>query len=179
MERELVVRAQAGDQAARDTLVLAHAGLVSTLAHRYCSRRHPYEDLRQEGFLALLEAIPGFDTSRGKRFPTYAGQWVRSRLLEAIGWRRRWRDELPVPGAVLDERAARGDAFAELERREQAEHLMSRLSTFEAALLHARYWDGLTYERLGRQCGRTRERIRQIHREALERLRFLRTISRG
>ena len=46
------------------------------------------EDLEQEGFLALYDAVDGYDEAQGVRFLTYAEYWIRqriSRYLQANG----------------------------------------------------------------------------------------------
>lgn len=46
------------------------------------------EDLEQEGFLALYDAVDGYDDAQGVRFLTYAEYWIRqriSRYLQANG----------------------------------------------------------------------------------------------
>ena len=60
----LIVRAQQGDKAASEQLVLENAGLIWSIARRY--------DLYQLGALGFLKAIAGFDTQYGTQFSTYA-----------------------------------------------------------------------------------------------------------
>lgn len=38
------------------------------------------EDLEQEGFLALYDAVDGYDSAQGVRFLTYAEYWIRQRI---------------------------------------------------------------------------------------------------
>ena len=38
------------------------------------------EDLEQEGFLALYDAVDGYDEAQGVRFLTYAEYWIRQRI---------------------------------------------------------------------------------------------------
>lgn len=38
------------------------------------------EDLEQEGFLALYDAIDGYDAAQGVKFLTYAEYWIRQRI---------------------------------------------------------------------------------------------------
>lgn len=64
-------------QRARDRLVWANQGLVSSYARRLLGRGVPLEDLVQEGNIGLLVAIRKFDSERGCRFSTYAGWWIR------------------------------------------------------------------------------------------------------
>lgn len=74
-ERELILRAKAGDAAARDALVRGHMRLVVATVRKL--RRMADEDLIAEGVLGLLEALDRFDTSYGVRLSTYAAPWIR------------------------------------------------------------------------------------------------------
>jgi len=80
-EAELLQRAQAGDEQARDRLVECNLRLVLSIARRYVRPGLPLEDLVQEGAIGLIKAINHFDTNRGLRFSTYATWWIR----QAIG----------------------------------------------------------------------------------------------
>lgn len=82
-ERDLVVRAQAGDRRARDRLVLEHRPLVERIAKSIMRRPlRQVEDAVQTGFLGLLHAVDKFDTSRDVRFNTYARHWIRAEILD-------------------------------------------------------------------------------------------------
>ena len=65
----LIVRAQQGDKAASEQLVLENAGLIRSIARRYFGRGVEPDDLYQ---LGALKAIAGFDTQYGTQFSTYA-----------------------------------------------------------------------------------------------------------
>ena len=68
----LIVRAQQGDKAASEQLVLENAGLIWSIARRYFGRGVEPDDLYQLGALGFLKAIAGFDTQYGTQFSTYA-----------------------------------------------------------------------------------------------------------
>ena len=70
--RQLIVRAQQGDKAASEQLVLENAGLIWSIARRYFGRGVEPDDLYQLGALGFLKAIAGFDTQYGTQFSTYA-----------------------------------------------------------------------------------------------------------
>lgn len=70
--RELIARAQAGDDAALEALVVNNTGLVRTVAVRFRDRGTELDDLMQIGTLGLLKAIRSFELSRGTAFSTYA-----------------------------------------------------------------------------------------------------------
>lgn len=64
--------------------VEAHLDRVLPLAWEYRHLGVPLEDLQAEGTLGLLEAATRFDPARGVRFLTYAGWWIRKRIVEAV-----------------------------------------------------------------------------------------------
>ena len=64
--------------------VEAHLDRVLPLAWEYRHLGVPLEDLEAEGTLGLLEAATRFDPARGVRFLTYAGWWIRKRIVEAV-----------------------------------------------------------------------------------------------
>ena len=70
--RELLLRARAGDKAALEQLVIDNAGLVRSIAVRFRDRGTDMEDLMQIGTIGMIKAIRSFDTARGTAFSTYA-----------------------------------------------------------------------------------------------------------
>ena len=80
-QRRLLTRMAAGDQNARCRLIEAYLGIVSTLARRYAKKWGlPFEDLMQEGALALVQAIDHYDHRRGMKLSTYATWWVKQSI---------------------------------------------------------------------------------------------------
>ena len=72
-EKELSVKALAGDRDAVNTLVECNLLLVVSVAKKYYGCGLPLLDLIQEGNLGLIKAAEKYDGSRGFRFSTYAG----------------------------------------------------------------------------------------------------------
>lgn len=69
---ELIARCQAGDQDAKDTIVLENAGLIWSVVKRFLGRGTEPEDLYQLGCLGFIKAVDGFDLQFGTQFSTYA-----------------------------------------------------------------------------------------------------------
>jgi RNA polymerase sigma factor (sigma-70 family) len=82
--------AQAGCQACQDGLMRQHEGLVHFILRRRVRGDVPYEDLLQEGRIALWQAILHFDPRRGVTFSTYAGAAIQNQM-----WRAVRRDNRP------------------------------------------------------------------------------------
>jgi len=74
-------------QAARASLVEAHATLVRRIAHHLAARLPSsvqVEDLIQAGMIGLLEASSKYDDGKGASFETYAGIRIRGAMLDEI-----------------------------------------------------------------------------------------------
>lgn len=69
---ELIIRAQQGDEEAKDQLVNENMGLVWSLVRRFSGRGYELEDLFQIGSIGLLKSIDKFDLSFNVKFSTYA-----------------------------------------------------------------------------------------------------------
>lgn len=80
---ELAVLVREGHQA-REHLMLANTGLVKTIARGELGMsRVALDEVIQEGFVALAEALQRYDHRRG-RFGPYAAAWIRARVRTAI-----------------------------------------------------------------------------------------------
>lgn len=80
------------NRAEHDAMVLLHQGLVRAIAwkiHRRLPDRVEIEDLIAYGQIGLLEAIAAFDSTRSRRFSTYAWHRIRGAILDGLG-RMNW-----------------------------------------------------------------------------------------
>lgn len=69
---KLIMKAQSGDESAKEVLVEENIGLVWSLVKRFSSRGYELEDLFQIGSIGLLKSIEKFDHSYNVKFSTYA-----------------------------------------------------------------------------------------------------------
>ena len=78
---QLVARIQGGDNEAENLLQLwkQNKGFIATIARRY-SAGAEMEDLEQEGYIALCEAVQHYDPGRGMSFISYAAFWIKRRM---------------------------------------------------------------------------------------------------
>ncbi len=70
--RELIIKAQSGDERATEILVLENTALVKSIALKFRDRGTEFEDLMQIGTIGMIKAIRSFDIERGTAFSTYA-----------------------------------------------------------------------------------------------------------
>lgn len=137
-KRRLLRAARRGDRGARDRLVSAYLGLVRSVAARYRDYGLPFDDLVQEGSLGLLEAIEGYDPSRGPDFEAYARFRVRRAIRNALTEQARL---IRLPKQVVERRRALDRAEARLiaaGQRPTVHELAAATGLSEAAVRDAR-----------------------------------------
>lgn len=147
------------------------------------------EDLIQEGFIAMLEAVRAYDPEKGLKFASYLNFPVMNRFNGAVGLRRHKQNpidnctsldcELPegdssIGDLVPDEASVQ--AFDNSERELALDQLKSTLEYVLGRIeggdiIKARYLDEKTYERIGEQFGISCETVRRREKKALEQIR--------
>ena len=77
----IVAAVQARDNEAENMLELwqQNKGFIAMMARRY-SAGAEMEDLEQEGYIALCEAVQHYDPTRGMSFISYAAFWIKRRM---------------------------------------------------------------------------------------------------
>ncbi len=155
--RELIRRAQAGEDSARDDLIARYEPLILRMASRAVGRyiRKGQDEEASIALLAFNEAITSFDPDRGRGFVRFAEQVIRRRLVDH--YRRQRRPEVVL--SELEEEDEEGRPYvpvlaqAAIERdRQEAEAQARReeIQQFEGRLRQY----GLSLEELARICPR-------------------------
>jgi RNA polymerase primary sigma factor len=82
---QLVIRIKAGIDSAENMLTLYNQvkAFIHTIAWKHRGQEE-VEDLEQEGYLALYDAIDGYDPDTGYKFLTYAEYWIKQRIVRYI-----------------------------------------------------------------------------------------------
>jgi RNA polymerase sigma factor len=155
--RELIRRAQAGEDTARDDLITRYEPLILRMASRAVGRyiRKGQDEEASIALLAFNEAITSFDPDRGRGFVRFAEQVIRRRLVDH--YRRQRRPEVVM--SDLEEEDDEGHAYvpilaqAAIERDRQETEAAARreeIETFERRLRPF----GLSLAELARICPR-------------------------
>lgn len=138
-EKELSIKALAGDRNAINTLVECNLLLVVSVAKRYYGCGLPLLDLIQEGNIGLIKAAEKYDGSKGFRFSTYATYWVRQAISRALGEQSR---TIRIPANMIDllskVKKASGDLAQQLHRlptdKEIAKHLKIEIEKVQTVM---------------------------------------------
>jgi RNA polymerase sigma-B factor len=86
---ELVCASRRGDDAAREELIVRHAGLARAIARGYAGRGMAHDDILQSGYIGLIHAVDRYDPARGVPLDAYAGRMIEGEIMHLFrdrGW---------------------------------------------------------------------------------------------
>ena len=107
--RQLLEKAQAGDEAAREKLISGNLRLVLSVVQKFANRGESMDDLFQVGCIGLIKAIDCFDLNQNVQFSTYGVPMIAGEL------RRFLRDH----SAIRVSRSMRDTAYKVLQAKEK------------------------------------------------------------
>lgn len=169
MEEELWRRFSVeGDEEARDELIVSYRPLVFWMARRFTVRPSSYQDLIQEGMVALIRAVDRFEPERHLKFTTYAFHRIRGQMINFL---QRSESRAPVP--VDDEFLAAGDPFTpdSLDTLLTVLDELKRLPSKEGAVAQALLIDGKDAKEVALERGIDISHVYRLKRNALAKLR--------
>ena len=169
--------AVSGDAGAEDELIERYTRLVRICARPYFLAGGDSEDLTQEGFLGLINAIRSYKPESGTSFRAYAEVCIRNRIVSAVRTASRKKhdplnDGVSLEYVILSEEDRQSSNIQpEVFSRSPEEQLLAResekefystfsrcLSSFETQVLF-RFLDGLTYRQIAGEVGRTEKAV--------------------
>lgn len=107
--RQLLEKARAGDEAAREKLISGNLRLVLSVVQKFANRGENMDDLFQVGVIGLIKAVDCFDLNQNVQFSTYGVPMIAGEL------RRFLRDH----SAVRVSRSMRDTAYKVLQAKEK------------------------------------------------------------
>ncbi len=117
----LIRKAQKGDSAAQETLVVRNTALVKSIVKKFLNRGVEFDDLMQIGSLGLIKAIKGYDPSFDVRFSTYAVPMIAGEI------KRFLRDD----GIIKVSRSLREKSFEIFNTKERMKDELKREPTID------------------------------------------------
>jgi len=168
----------------RDRIVEANTRLVFSIVKKFINANNLFDDLLSDGIVALIRAVEKFDYDRGFRFSTYATQVVRRNAYREIVQNQQERAKM-VGGLqdmdidLSDEE--RSPAISESrwhELRSRLSLMLGDLDRREKFIIRARFSLGShrrvhTLQALADRLGVSKERVRQLERRAMDKLRAM------
>ena len=168
----------------RDHLVVENLGLVYAAARRFPCWTLNREEQQSAGKLALLRAVDSFNPWLGFRFSTYAYHAIRRSIIaESIGeqrWRTRYvevcrdRAEPARRAQAAQHPEDSSDAWVDRLRMTLAQNRADLDARTSLVLSHRFPMDGTdsaTLGNVGKALGLSKERVRQIQKTGLAKLR--------
>ncbi|KAA5543282.1 sigma-70 family RNA polymerase sigma factor [Roseiconus nitratireducens] len=166
----------------RDRIVEANLRLVFSIVKKFVNPNNNFDDLLSDGIVALIRAVEKFDFDRGFRFSTYATQVIRRNSYRTVVVKQQERQK--TVGGLQDMEIDLTDEGRESAISEKRWHeLRSRLSVMlddldrrEKFIIRARFSLGAhrkvhTLQALANRLGVSKERVRQLERRAMDKLR--------
>jgi len=175
-------------QEARADLVRANMALVLAMAKRTRIPNVEFGELVSEGNMALLRSVEKFDVSRGFKFSTYACRSILKSFNRLATKTGRYRQHFPTEYDPDLERSDYDVHKHEMQREQSIgaladilDHNRAKLTQVEQTVVRERFalgrhgkgGRGRTLAEVGKMVGLTNERVRQIQKLALEKIRMV------
>jgi RNA polymerase primary sigma factor len=196
-ERKLLFKAKNGDLDAQNEILTSNLRFVFNIASRYKGQGAAISDLISEGNLGLVKAIQKFNPEKDVKFISYAVWWVRNSMQEFIKKRQvclnieKDEDTLNIPltsnkipdtedewverkDAVLSDEEDEAKRELHKNQRKIVNELLGILEGREKYIVEQYYGIGCkekNLEEIGKELGITKERVRQIKKQGLNKLR--------
>lgn len=166
----------------REELARANLRLVMSIARRVSTSPDECDEYVAEGNTILLNAIDKFDFSRGYRFSTYATHAIQRHLYRLISRRnkRRGREATESGSALLDSSVSTPtDEPTQEDVMAAATAIIARIEDIlderSVHIVRGRFGlndsnKGKSLRELGEELGISKERVRQILQQSIEKL---------
>lgn len=166
----------------KNHIVAANIRLVVSIVKQLASSPSGFEDMLSDGLLAMMRAVEKFDFDRGFRFSTYATMVIRRQLYRSMKNEHRDRGRFPsADNVLLSEHAEQENdpriGFHGWNRlSETLGKMITQLDAREQLIIRARFGfdtDGKkqTLQSLAKEFGVCKERVRQLEKRAMTKLR--------
>lgn len=178
---EIEQRLQRAEQI-RDHLIKSNMRLVMSIAKKFVTPQVSFDELLSDGIVSLIQSVAKFDVERGFRFSTYAYYSIARNAHRSV--QKAHKEEARYTRVAEtwafqqeDDQANRTDHVWN-RLQDLLSTMISKLNPRERFVIHSRYALGAqrsvrTLQALGTRLGISKERVRQLERRAVEKLRGL------
>lgn len=189
-ERECFLKAEKGDEDARQLLILHNLRLVSHIVRKYYSTAKNAEDLVSIGTIGLVKAVDTFNVHNGAKFATYAAKCIQNEILMHFRSQKKLSAEVSLsetididrdgnPLTYIDVICSEEDIAEEIDKKMLTEKLLRAvdgvLTPRERQIVMMRYGLGGTPPQTQREIASvlsiSRSYVSRIEKSALAKLR--------
>ena len=189
-ERECFLKAEQGDEASRQKLILHNLRLVSHIVRKYYSTAKNAEDLVSIGTIGLCKAVDTFNVHNGAKFATYAAKCIQNEILMHFRSQKKLAAEVSInetidmdrdgnPLTYIDVICSEEDIAEEVDKKMMTHkmriYMESCLTPREKQILMMRYGlDGMreqTQKEIAEKLNISRSYVSRIEKGALEKMR--------
>ena len=168
----------------RDRILEANLRLVFSIVKNFVNANNTFDDLLSDGIFGLIRAVEKFNYEYGFRFSTFATRVVRRNAYRMVVVNHQDRQKVStglqdLQLEISDE--GRSSAISEkrwLELRSHLAVMLDDLDRREKFIVRARFSLGShrkrhTLQSLANRLGISKERVRQLERRAVDKLRAM------
>lgn len=168
----------------RDRILEANLRLVFSIVKNFVNANNTFDDLLSDGIFGLIRAVEKFNYEYGFRFSTFATRVVRRNAYRMVVVNQQDRQKVSTGLQDLELEISdegRSSAISEkrwLELRSHLAVMLDDLDRREKFIVRARFSLGShrkrhTLQSLANRLGISKERVRQLERRAVDKLRAM------
>ena len=188
-ERDCFLRAEDGDDNAREKLILHNLRLVSHIVRKYYSTAKNQEDLVSIGTIGLVKAVDTFSIRNGAKFTTYAAKCIQNEILMHFRAQKKLSGEVSIndtidvdrdgnPLTYIDVICSEEDISEEVDRKIMTSRMLHLIDTClcarERQIVMMRYGLGglspMTQRDIAQRLGISRSYVSRLEKSALQKL---------
>ena len=189
-EQEYLERYAAGDETAREALIVHNLRLVAHIVKKYYASSSDQDDLISIGTIGLIKGISTFKPDKGVRLATYASRCIENEILMHFRAQKKLQGEVSLSDTLDAEEE--GGSLSLMDVIQVDDNMLEELSAKDAGkavracveecldereklVITLRY--GLTgatplpHREVAKGCGISRSYVSRIEKKALEKLR--------
>lgn len=165
-DNQLVELVLAGDGAAFEQLFDRHKRMVAGLASRYFRRHEDIEELVQTAFAKSYTELEKFNGKYDRSFASWLGRITINTCLDALRVKRRRPETLDCELSdeesvtLMDSFSQHGGQTDDVQMRDLADKLLSKLAPHDRALLEMLYTDEMSVAEIAECMGTSQSNVK-------------------